>query len=252
MRTVANLALTLVAATAAGCSRPVLTPGGYAAHMAAADEHSRRAEAHREVKRDVEIEHPGPPEANYVCGDIDLYDQLTSGGKPLISRWRRPCWNPSEEIAERERVAAIREEHRAREERRAAASLVEAELAACRGISPAEIEHSPFAHRMAIAAVIPYREGGDVRGVRIVFKPVPGLSVAWMQQAIACHRARFERLGEPPTYLSDDPTLVRGATATVSLHDDHIEVLVVTRDNVAANVALGRAQDLVRPRTAGR
>ena len=251
MQTAAKLVLTLAAAVV-GCSRPPPPPGGYAAHMAAAEEHSRRAEAHREVQRAVKTEYTGIPELDYQCGDVNLYDQLTSAGKPIVPVRRRPCWNPAAEIAERERVAAIREEHRAREERRTAASLALAELAACRGISPEELEHSPFAHRTAIAEVIPHREGGAVRGVRIVFHPVPGLTVAWMQQAIACHRARFERLGEPPTYLPDDPTLVRGAIATVSLHNGHIEVLVESRDDVGAHVALDRAQDLVRPRTAGR
>jgi len=247
MQTAAKLVLPLAAA-GVGCSRPSPPPRGYAAHMAVAEEHSRRAEAHRQAKRAVEAEHPGPPEDNYQCGDIDLYNQLTSAGKPMLPV--RPCWNPVEERAERERVAAVREEQRAREERRAAARLVEAELAACRGISPEEIEHSPFAHRQEIAEVIPHREGDAVRGVRIVWRPVPGLTVAWMEQAIACHRARFERLGEPPTYLTDDPTLVRGVTATVSLHSGRIEVLVEARDDVAASVALARAQDLVRPRTA--
>jgi hypothetical protein len=215
--------------------------------MAAADAHSRRAETHR---RAATSPHTGPSAADYQCGDRDMSDQLTSGGQRMLPEV--PCWDPVEETAERERVAAIREEQRASDERRAAAGLVEAELAACRGISPAEVEHSPFAHKKSIAEVIPHREGGTVRGVRIVFKPVLGLGVTWMQQAIACHRARFERLGEPPTYLSDDPTLVAGATATVSLHSGHLEVLVVTRDDVAANVALARAQDLLRPRTAGR
>jgi hypothetical protein len=160
-----------------------------------------------------------------------------------------PCWNPVEERAQRQRLAAERLQRRARDERHAAASLVEAEQAACRGISPAESEHSPFAHRQEIADVIPHRERGEVRGVRIVFKPVVGLSPAWMDQAIACHRARFERLGEPPGYMADDPTLVAGAVATVSLHRGHVEVLVETRNDVAAHVALARGQDLVRPRS---
>ncbi|HEX7843299.1 MAG TPA: hypothetical protein VF469_37765 [Kofleriaceae bacterium] len=250
MRTVAKLA-PMLAAAVVGCSPPPAPPQGYAAHMAVAEEHSRRAEAHREKQRAVKQEYTGIPEVDYQCGDIDLYDQLTSGGKPIVPPRRRPCWNPADEITERERVAALREEHRARQERRAAARLVEAELAACRGISPEEIEHSPFAHHSSIAEVIPHREGGRVRGVRIVFKPVPGLTAAWMQQAIACHRARFERLGEPPTYLPDDPTLVRGATVEVSVHLGQVEVLVEARSDVDASVALARAQDLVRPRTTG-
>jgi hypothetical protein len=248
MRTIAKLALTLITVAAGGCSHPAPPPRGYAAHMAAADEHSRRADAHRQAAAG----HNRNPD-NYQCGDAGppgWNDQLTSGGERLVPQI--PCWDPTDEAAERHRVVAAREQDRARRERRAAAGLVEAELAACRGISPDEVEHSPFAHRKAIAEVIPHREGSSVRGVRIVFKPVLGLSPEWMKQAITCHRARYERLGEPPTYLSDDPTLVPGATTTVSVHNGRIEVLVETHDEVAANVALGRAEELVRPRTAGR
>lgn len=248
MRTVFRLAL-FIAASGCGSSPPSLAPHpqGYATRMETAEQHSRRADAHRRLA--------GSPEltldpTDYQCGDRDMSDQLTSGGQRMLPVV--PCWDPVEEAAERHRIAAAREQHRARTERRAATSLVEAELAACRGISPEEVEHSPFAHHRAISEVIPHREAGAVRGVRIVFRPVPGLSAAWMEQAIACHRARFERLGEPATYLSDDPTLVPGATATVSAHRGHVEVLVVTPNDVAAHVALARARDLLAARTAGR
>jgi hypothetical protein len=216
--------------------------------MEAADRADQLADVHRRAA--------GPPDTlvnpdNYQCGDIDLDEQLTSGGKPLVRFGAHsvPCWNPTEEYAQRQRLTAERLHRRAQGERHAAAGLIEAEVAACRGISPAEIEHSPFAHRQEIADVVPHRERGEIRGVRIVFKPVVGLSSAWMEQAIACHRARFERLGEPPSYLADDPTLVAGAVTTVSLHRGHLEVLVETRNDVAAHVALARGQDLVRPPT---
>lgn len=249
MRTVSQLAL-VIAAVGCGGSQPLPRTElhGYAARMEAADRYDELADAHRRAA--------GPPDTlinpnHYQCGDINLDEELTSGGKPLVRFGAHsvPCWNPAEEYAQRQRLAAERLHRRAQGERHAAASLIEAEIEACRGISPAEVEHSPFAHRREIAEVIPHRERGKVRGVRIVFKPVVGLSPAWMEQAIACHRARFERLGEPPSYLADDPTLVSGAVTTVSLHRDHLEVLVETRDDVAAHVALGRAQDLVRPRT---
>ena len=248
MRHLSRLAFAL-AAVGCGSSPPTLAPHpqGYATRMEAADAHSARAEQHREDARapdSVRIE-------NYQCGDPDdRSDQLTSGGQRLMPMV--PCWDPVEEHAQRERAAARREDHKAQQERRAAAALVETKLDACRGISDAELGHSPFAHHHAIASVIPHEVAGAMRGVRIVFKPVPALTQAWLEQAIACHRAEFERLGEPATYLSDDPTLVRGATVTVSSHRGHLEVVVETRDDVAANVALGRARDLVGPRTAGR
>ena len=248
MRHFSQLAF-LIAAMGCGSSPPSLAPHpqGYAGRMEAADEHSERAEQHRQAAR--------PPDSarieNYQCGDPDdRSDQLTSGGQRLMPMV--PCWDPVEEHAQRERAAARREDYLAHKERRSAAALVETKLDACRGLSPAELGHSPFAHRSAIAAVVPHEVAGVVRGVRIVFKPVPRLSQGWLEQAIACHRAEFERLGEAPTYLSDDPTLVRGATATVSSRGGHLEVVVETRDDVAANVALGRARDLVGPRTADR
>lgn len=248
MRTISRLAL-LIAAAGCGGSPPSLAPHpeGYAGHMDTADVHAGRAEQHRQAAR-------APDSArieNYQCGDrFDMSDQLTSGGQRIVPLV--PCWDPVEEHAQRERAAARREDLLARKERRTAAAMIEAKLAACRGISDAELGHSPFAHRREIAAVLPHHEGGAFRGVIIVFKPVPGLTAEWLEQAIACHRAEFERLGEPPTYLSDDPTLVRGAAATVSAHRGHLEVLIATRDDVAAHVALARAQDLVGRRTAGR
>jgi hypothetical protein len=251
MRTVCLLGLAIVVGCGGSPPLPRTEPHGYGARMAAAERDDRLADAHRRAA--------GPPDTlanpgNYRCGDVDLDEQVTSGGKPLVKFGANsvPCWDPAEEYAQRQRLAADRLHRRAQDERHAAANLIEAEIAACRGISPAEIEHSPFAHRQEIAEVIPHRERGQIRGVRIVFKPVLGLSPAWMEQAIACHRARFERLGEPPTYLTDDPTLVSGAVATVSLHRGHLEVLVETRDEVAAHVALARGQDLVRTRTAVR
>jgi hypothetical protein len=223
-------------------------PKGYAGRMADAEEHSQRAEQHRQAAGD-----PGTPGAradHYDCGDTDLSDQTTSGGERLVASV--PCWDLTEESAEHQRFLAEREQALAQAARRAATRLVEAELAACRGIPPRELEHSPFAHKKEIADVIPHREAGVIRGVRIIFKPVPGLTVAWMRQAIACHRARFERLGEPAIYLPDDPTLVANATATVGLHEGQIEVFVETADDTNGQVAFERAMDLVRPRTAGR
>ena len=249
MRTVSQLALALVALSGCGSSQPTHAPhpAGYAARMQDAERHEQLAASHRQSAGTADV---AKVPDNYACGDTAMLDQLTSGGQRIVSRV--PCWNPAEESAERHRVAAIREDERARHERRAAASLVEAELAACRGVSPEEIDHSPFAHRSSVAEVIPHHIGARLRGVRIVFKRVPSLTQGWMEQAIECHRARFERLGEPPSYLPEDPTLVHGATTTVATHDGHVEVLVETSDDVAAQVALGRARDLVATRTAGR
>lgn len=243
--------LVLMVFAVAACGRPresiVRRPGGYGAHLQHAEGHSRRAEQHREAARAADAV---PLTQRYQCGDVALNDLATSGGERLTPTV--PCWDVADETAARQRALAAREQRRADDERRAATRLVEDENAACRGLAEHELDHSPFEHRTAIAAVIPHREAGRIRGVRIVFRAVPGLTAAWMRQAIACHRARFERLGGPATYLPDDPSLVIGAIATVEMHGRHLEVVIASSDDGSARVALGRAQDLVRDRTAVR
>jgi hypothetical protein len=243
------LLLTVLAAACARSNEPLVRhPRGYAAKMQLAEAHQERADEHRQAARLPDSARD--PGERYNCGDTALIDQATSGGERLMPTV--PCWDVAQENAEHQRFLAAREEAIARTERRAATAMVEAELAACRGMSARELEHSPFAHRKEIAAVIPHRQSGAMRGVRIVFKPVPGLTAAWMRQAIACHRARFERLGEPAGYLAADPTLVAGSTTTVDERYGHLEVLIETGDAMTARVALDRARDLVGPRTAGR
>jgi hypothetical protein len=237
---------TALAAACAGTLDPMPRPApGYAARSDAA---GQRAEDHNRSTR--------PPDSlagseGYTCGDTVMSDQLTSGGQRIVQSI--PCWDTGEErIAHAEYIAQLRDENAAESDQKADASRVEAERAACRGLSPRELEHTPFSHHREIAEVIPHRDAGTLRGVRIIWKPVPGLTAAWMRQAIACHRARFERLGESAIYFPDDPTLVAHANVTVEQHKNHLEVLIETTDETTSQVALERAMELVRPRTAGR
>jgi hypothetical protein len=214
--------------------------------MAAADEHGARAEDERQAIKAPDT--AGQAGEGFQCGDTVMSDQVTSGGERLVQA--TPCWDTHEELVSHHEDIAQREQRAANQERRAANALVEAENTACRGIAARDLERSPFAHRREIAEVIPERDGKLVRGVRVVFKPVPGLTAAWMTQAIGCQRARFERMGEPASYLPEDPSLIARATTEVELRDGHIEVSIESRDDVNATVALARAQDLVRPTTA--
>ncbi|HEU0033425.1 MAG TPA: hypothetical protein VFQ53_22490 [Kofleriaceae bacterium] len=181
----------------------------------------------------------------YTCGDTVLSDQSTSGGERLMTTV--PCWDVEEEAAiTPTRRVTVRPASEARD------ALASAELVQCKGIPEQELTHSPLEHRRAIAEIVPHRRGGQVRGVRIVLRPVPGLTAPWMEQAIACHRARWEVLGKPADYMADDPTLVDDAEIRVTRNGDHVEVLVVSDDPAQAQLAMSRAQQLAAERTATR
>ena len=192
----------------------------------------------------------------YACGDSVLADQVTSGGERLITML--PCWDRSEEAAAHERYEQDRKLSEAKREQLAsgqeppAVPGAGAALAACKRIPTRELEHSPFAHRKEIAQVIAHRDGGEIRGVRILFKQVPGLTADWMRDAIACHHARFTLLSNRAVDLSIDPTLVDGARVSVLEHGHQVEVLVVTDTAATGQLAYDRAQDILRGQTATR
>ncbi|HET9624521.1 MAG TPA: hypothetical protein VFP84_24280 [Kofleriaceae bacterium] len=234
---------TVLAAACAGTLDPMPKPtSGIGAKV---DAPGQRAEEHDKLAR---------PEVaaadSYTCGDTVMSDQVTTGGKPLT--WATPCWDTGEEkIAHEEymtQLAAERAEADQSRSDQADNRLVADEQRACAGLSQHEIEHSVFSHRREIAEVIPHREGDTLRGVRIVWKKVPGLTASWMRQSIACHRAQFERLGEPSIYFPKDPTLVAKANVTVEEHAGHLEVLVETSDAPASQLALDRANELIHPK----
>jgi len=222
-------------------------PQGWTGHMASADEHERRAKSHDEAAVIAESQ-AGP--TSWSCGDVALNDQLTTGAERVTS-WM-PCWDVSEESAQHHRYVAAKERRAARHDRETAARLLAAERTACGGLPSRELEHSPLDHTKEIAEVVPHRESGNIRGVRIEFKPVLGLSAAWMRTAIACHQARYAALGNPGEYAPRDPTLVPGAHVAVEQHGDHVEVLVITDTEVDGKIALERGKALVAPQTAQR
>jgi len=233
---------------ACNSSQPPLVrqPRTWAEHITEAEQHEENAIAHERAV--AEADGPSDPAA-YACGDTVLNDQLTSGGEQLTS-WM-PCWDLKEEAAIGHRYLARKERAAAKEDREMAALLARTERQYCRGIPDRELSHSPFAHQKAIAQIIPHRQSGEIHGVRIVFKPVPGLTAGYMTQAIACQRARFLVLGKP-VEQPEDPTLLDGAEVTVTARDGYLEVLVRTESTVDGNIVLARARELLEPRTAER
>src|SRR5882724_11514610 len=103
MRTVSQLAFVLVAA--AGCGSPQALPAthphGYAARMENADAHDAAANSLRTSAHGSGLVlNP----QDYQCGDVDMSEQLTSGGQRMVNQV--PCWDPAEERSERHRIAA--------------------------------------------------------------------------------------------------------------------------------------------------
>jgi hypothetical protein len=214
--------------------------------MAAAEEHERRARAHEDsaVVSESQV-------GFWSCGDLVLNQQLRTGDIPVTFGWV-PCFDAAEEGAAHQRHAADKELRAAQHERAEAGRLLQAEMAACRGIPKRERDHSPLEHTKEIAEIVPHYESGKVRGVRIEMKPVPGLTAAWMRQAIACSQARYAALGEPSEQAASDPTLLPNVRVEVAQRRDHVEILVITDTEVDGKIAVARAQNLVAPQTASR
>jgi hypothetical protein len=126
--------------------------------------------------------------------------------------------------------------------------MVSAERWWCAGLPPEELDHTPFDHREDIAAVSAELEGEHVRGARIRFRRVPGLTDDWLRQTLACHAAIAAASGNDPTHLTTCPSVVAGAETTVI--DDPAGLIVIVRadDPAAALTIYARAEALLDPR----
>jgi hypothetical protein len=235
--------LVLALAACGASDRPPARPMSAAQHYAeareqeaAAAEHDRAAGAEqRAAQRDAT-----------TCVDRTIAAQSTSGGVPISLV--TPCWtsHASERSMHLSRAASLR--HDARKHRAVAASLIEAERAACAGLPATERDHSPSWHRDDITAAEPVRDGGPVRGARVTFRKVAGLSVEWLRSAYTCHQAQAAALGFDPTAMSYCPATLPDVTIDVTEDTDgYVVTFTSARDDVAASV-LGRALALLEPR----
>jgi len=246
MQGMRNQLITILAVAACGGGQKPSDPSkSWAEHMSSAEQHEENAINHEQAARHATRL---APTAAYTCGDTVLGDQLTIGTERVQTTI--PCWDTEEEAAMAHRHRAEKERTAAKNERSEAAALVQAEAAACAGIPAAELTHSPFAHKKAIAQVIAHREGGAIHGARVVFKPVPGLTAGYMRKAIACQQARFAVAGKPASFMPEDPTLLDNTKATVFERGGHLEVLITTESDVEGAVSLARAQDLLPQKAA--
>jgi hypothetical protein len=236
-------ALPFLIATLAACggSAKVTTrPLGVEGHLDEARRHDSDAEAKERIAHDVEAT---SQDRQQVCTDMVLADQAHSGGEPLVAVF--PCWTREQSAADRHRDEAARLRADAHVHRVRARALVEVERQSCATMPDDELDHTPFAHREDIVSVVAELDGDEVRGARIRFRPVEGLTAEWLRTAIGCHQARAAALGHDPAYMAYDPSVVPGAEVAVSEDADGVVVVLRGSDDASALAVYGRAEELV-------
>jgi hypothetical protein len=225
----------------AGCAS---TPGGRPHDMSAAAH-----EAHAQADQKLAQVHRSQYDSN-----ADVIRTRCSGPAERVTGG--PCWtditNPTDEhLDQARRHARMAADHRA-----ASRALRDAEARACAGISEADRDRSPFAHKQDILMVEPVtrqEHAGKVvykkpAGARITFRAVPGMTAEWLQQAVSCHIARNAVLGHDRPEMAYCPLDLKGVQAQVSSTGTGFAVdITADRENVATEIN-HRAMELRGPR----
>ena len=209
-------------------------------HLSEAERHE--ADARALEARAADKERAGTP-TPYTCGDSALNELATSGGERL--HIQTPCWAGERSAIQRDRTAAERLRAEAKEHRSKARAMVLSERKWCAGLPASELDHTPFDHREDVASVRAELDGDKLRGARVRFRKVPGLTADWLRQTLACHQALAATSGYDPTHLSTCPSVVAGAQTTVIEDPRGLEVVVRADDAAAALVVYARAEALL-------
>lgn len=174
----------------------------------------------------------------------------------------RFCW--SDELNPTASHQTRAEEHRklAAQHRAAFETLGATEARACVGLTEADRDMSPFAHRSDIQSVSPLREKksshyesprpndadqvGALRGATIAFLAVPGLTAQFLQRIVDCHLARNAAIGHEAASaeMAYCPLTERGAGASVRALSNGFAVDVQADEAAAAERIWQRAQAL--------
>lgn len=175
--------------------------------------------------------------ATYECQTHPESEQTTSGGERL--QGTRICDDVA--AADRRRHEARAKELReAAEHRRGMArSLVDADRAACDGLSFDQLRDPPL-RRLAARAQV---ERID-RGARIVLTG-GGIDAAGLQRELGCHRARAALGGFDPAYMPSEPVTVAGSRFRVESAGGAVVVVVEGEDATGIEVIRRRAEALV-------
>lgn len=158
-------------------------------------------------------------------------------GSDRMICWTTPAHGPH--AAEARRHDELAGEHAV-----AGVELAEEERRACARVAAEDRELGAFGHPYDIATVAAIDEGDHLRGARIVFQVVPGLTEERLRDLVACERAELASRGHPSDAAS--PLAPRGARATVTTAGDRLAVDVIADDPAEAEAILARARRLDR------
>lgn len=85
-------------------------------------------------------------------------------------------------------------------------------------------------------------------GAVVSFRPVPGLTAAWLQRLVDCHLAEVAAAGHVEADMPDCPLVAREITATVRANSEALAVEIRSNDPTIAADILARARRLVASR----
>lgn len=199
--------------------------------------------AHHEEMARVEAERANAHEmaAKRSCpgyeSDAACYRYWTSFRNPTKTQFDQA--RQHRELAEKHRVASQ--------------ALRDAEARSCAGIPAEERDVSPFFHTEDIIRVekIGAESHGDVLvGVRVVFRPLPGMTADWLQRVVDCHVARNAAVGFEHLHMEYCPLAAKGVTAVVRPVGDGLAVEIRPSDEGGSRQVDLRTAALRRERAA--
>lgn len=230
----------VVAASCSSSSHVPPRPLGVQGNLTEADRHEAEAREHEQLAAAAERRSTASP---LVCGDAAYNHVSTSGGERL-SYWT-PCWSAEASAVNRHRAAAARLHAEAREHRARARALL-AKVENCAGFSADR--PTPFDHREDILSVTAELQNDAVRGARVRFARVPGLTAEWMRRELTCHQAWAAALGYEPQFLPHCPAAIQGVTVEVEETPDGSVLVILRSVDPATGLAVyGRAEALLDP-----
>jgi len=231
-----RLVVAAVLAASIGCGSRATPPASpavsYEAHM------NEAARLEREATREQEAAEVARQRgATYECQTAPESEQTTSGTERLPAT--RICDDVTAKDERRHKDEAKKLREDADHRRGMARSLLDADRAACEGLSFDTLRDPPL-RRFAARAVIDRVD----HGARITLTG-GDVDANQLRRELGCHRARAALGGFDPSYMPSEPVTVAGARVRVDAAAASVVVTVEGDDPAAIDLIRRRADALV-------